>query len=382
MKIVYFGTFSTAEGYPRNDVVAAAIEAAGSSIINCRRDAWGDAASRAREAKSFLAAAARLMKLLAAWSSLAVEYLFRVPDHDLILVGYPGHLDVFIAKILGSIRRKPVVLDAFLSLHEAIVDDRKIAAPRSIKAKMLKFLDWAGCAAADAVLIDTASHIDYYRDVIGAKPEKFISVFVGAVEKYFHPVVPSPPQISGEILFFGSFLPLHGADVIVGAAGILKDCGDIKFTMIGDGPEWNRCKQLADSIGAKIDFIREWVSYPDLADRIARSEICLGIFSDGPKASRVIPCKVFNVLAMGKPLITADTAAVKGALENGKHALLVAPGDPAALADAILELHRDEAERKKIADAGLDIFSERFSIKSIGRNLLADIENRFGPKAS
>jgi len=61
----------------------------------------------------------------------------------------------------------------------------------------------------------------------------------------------------------------------------------------------------------------------------------LGIFGTSAKAGRVIPNKVFQALACGAPVVTADTAAARELLRDGESALLVPPGDPEALAAAI-----------------------------------------------
>ena len=134
MKIVHFGTYSTLEGYPRNTVIARALQIAGAEIIECHHESWGDSTTRAQEALNILSALSKVAKLIFIWFSLSWKYLFHTPDHDLILVGYPGHLDVFIAKALGLIRSKPVAFDVFLSLYEAIVEDRKLVKSNSLKA--------------------------------------------------------------------------------------------------------------------------------------------------------------------------------------------------------------------------------------------------------
>ena len=374
MRIVHFGTYSTAQGYPRNSVTARALESAGATVIECRRDAWGDSKSRVKDATSAVSAFARFARLIWAWVSLSLQYLIKTPDHDIVIVGYPGHLDVFVAKLLARIRSKPVALDAFLSLYEAIVEDRELAKAGSIKARLLKTLDRAGTGAADMVLLDTAAHIDYYSDVLEARPDKLTRVFVGAQEDYFHPPDPPPPVDDGEVLFFGSFLPLHGADVIVEAARILGDRPDVRIVMIGDGPEWEKCRRL--DRGDNVTWERGWIDYRALADRISRAGICLGIFSKGPKAQRVLPCKIFNAMAMGKPLITADTRAAAEALVDGDNALLVPPGDPEALAGAILKLRNDPELREKTAAAGLATFREKFSAKKIGEDLVAALDEK------
>ena len=75
---------------------------------------------------------------------------------------------------------------------------------------------------------------------------------------------------------------------------------------------------------------------------------------------------VFEALATGAPVITADTAAARELLANGESAVLVPPESPAALAQAIDRLASDEPVRRWIAAQGHDVFRERASRLVLG----------------
>jgi len=125
------------------------------------------------------------------------------------------------------------------------------------------------------------------------------------------------------------------------------------------------CRQLKVT---NILFI-DWIPYHQLMDKMARAHICLGIFSQGGKASRVIPNKVFQGLAVGMPVITGDSPASRELLTDGQDALLVPMGDPGALAQAIRSLKTDRQLRLQIAAGGHNIFLKRCSAEVLGRQL-------------
>lgn len=102
---------------------------------------------------------------------------------------------------------------------------------------------------------------------------------------------------------------------------------------------------------------------------MSKSHICLGIFGTTPKAARVIPNKVFDALAIGRPVITSDTPAIREAFIHGENIWVVPAGDEKALAEAIITLKNDKALREHLAVNGYTLFKERFSIESISINI-------------
>ena len=72
-----------------------------------------------------------------------------------------------------------------------------------------------------------------------------------------------------------------------------------------------------------------------------------------------MPNKVWQAMAAGRPVVTADTPAVREVLEDGRGALLVPPGDPDALAAALARLAADPALRARLGAAARAVYLER-----------------------
>jgi len=92
----------------------------------------------------------------------------------------------------------------------------------------------------------------------------------------------------------------------------------------------------------------------------------LGIFGTTAKAQRVIPNKAFQALACGVPLITADTPAAAELLTDGDSAVLVPPGDPAALAAAVRSLADDDELARRIGAGGRAAYERAASEAVLG----------------
>lgn len=372
------------EGYPRNRVIIEGLRKNGVDVVECHEDFWKDTTQKLEGVKAGSGAIKMLCRLLLAYKALICKFR-RIGYYDVLVVGYAGHIDIFLAKTLNIFRRKPVIFDAFLSLYDTAVMDRRIVQPGSLKAKLLRFIDTWSCRLSDAVLLDTQAHVDYFVSEFRLPAEKFHVIPVGS----YLQIPLSPPLLKREIgrtkgdrgsfnvLYFGAYIPLHGVEVILKAAKIIQDKGsDVFFTLVGTGQLLPGMKELASSLGLKnVIFVERFVSEEELVGYVQQADICLGIFGQTDKAGRVIPCKVYNCLAMGKPLITMSSPATEGVLTHRENAILCRSGDPAALAEAILLLRNDEILREKIAHNGQEYFDKNYAADAIGKTVLHLIES-------
>jgi glycosyltransferase involved in cell wall biosynthesis len=373
MRICYFGTYSDQEGYPMNRVLLRGLEAAGATVIPCHVRVWADAADK-MAGLGVAGAVGRSLRVAAAWVRLAAKFA-ALPDYDVLIVGYVGHADVLLARALGAFRGRPVVLNGLISLHDTVVTDRGLVAPGTLRARLLKWLDRTAFGVADRVLMDTDAHGRHVAATCGAPPERFWRVWVGADPTALPerpPPEPVPERKGGpvSVLYFGTYIALHGVDTILEAARLLKDREDLRFTLLGRGQGLKAARARAADL-PNVAFDPRWVERKELLAAVAASHVCLGVFGTGGKAARVIPCKVYDALAMGRPVVTADTPAARELLSDGRDALLVPAGDPAALAAAVAALADDPARRRVVGEAGRATWEAHCTPRAIGADLLA-----------
>jgi glycosyltransferase involved in cell wall biosynthesis len=299
--------------------------------------------------------------------SLAIRYL-SVEDHDAVVVGYNGYFDMPLARLLTRIRKKALVFTPVFPLYETLVEDRKYVNKASRKSKIVHWIDEMSGRLADLVIIETQSYLDYYRQEFGIPEGKIFKIALGADEDNFHlrPDKSRPGERDlTKVLFYGKFIPLQGVSCIVRAAKLLEKDQDIRFEVIGSGQLSDSISRLSEELKINnIDFIR-WVDYRKLPDHIAEADICLGIFGSTPKAQRGIPIKVYEALAMKKPVITGDTPAAREVFTHKRDALLCPMGNPEALAESIVLLKDDRPLRDEIARAGFELYQKLFSSERI-----------------
>ena len=158
------------------------------------------------------------------------------------------------------------------------------------------------------------------------------------------------------VVFYGLYTPLQGTPVI-GAALSLITGAPIQVTMIGGGQDAAAARAAA-AANAAVRWV-DWVPAAQLPALVAAHDVCLGIFGTGEKALCVVPNKVFQGAAAGCAIITSDTAPQRRAL--GPAAVLVPPGDPRALADALLRLAADRAGLASLRGQAARRAAERFA---------------------
>jgi glycosyltransferase involved in cell wall biosynthesis len=86
-----------------------------------------------------------------------------------------------------------------------------------------------------------------------------------------------------------------------------------------------------------------------------------------------VPNKVFDALACGRPVVTADSDGAREWLRDGENALLAPAGDAAALAAALRRL-LDARERARLGEAALGLYRRAFTPAAVAGALLAALE--------
>ncbi len=373
MRIVFFGTYMNTDAYPVNLVLLRGLRAAGGDLLECREDLWQGFLHRAlgRGIGAWL----RLgLRAIGRYSKLIWRYWHCGP-HEVVLVGYPGYADIVLARLLNLFSHRLLVLVSFLSLYDTAVLDRGQGEKGSLRARFLYAIDRLAFRSADWVLVDTNALAAYYAELFELPLSKFRKSLVGNVFDVYEPAEVKRSKGRFRVLFFGTYVPLQGAEYIVAAAEHLRE-EEVEFEMVGSGQQYEAVRRRAEAGQLKkVHFADEWYSVEQLAERMRCADICLGIFGTTAKAARVIPYKVFGALALRRPVITRDSPAIRELLADGESVQLCRAGDGQALAEAIETLRRDPALAARLAQEGYECYRRQASAEAIGRDLYSALEH-------
>ena len=291
----------------------------------------------------------------------------QIPRTDLIWVPVFRQRD-FNAAYAWKLRHGiPIIFDPLISAYDKQVFERFKLKENSYKAQKLLAWETKIFQKSDCVIADTSEHEKYFIDQFKLSKEKVKVVYVGADEDVFKPdkvdVVSNKKNTVKpfEILFYGSYIPLQGPQVIVEAASLYKG-PEVTWTMVGDGPLRSSCERLAKKNNIKNMSFLPWLDYnKELPKRINKADIVLGIFGDTDKAGRVIPNKVYQTMAIGKPIVTRYSDAYPEMIIKSEGITWIKASSPSELAKAVEKLSLQRADLYMSGKKNYDNYQLYFS---------------------
>jgi glycosyltransferase involved in cell wall biosynthesis len=121
-----------------------------------------------------------------------------------------------------------------------------------------------------------------------------------------------------------------------------------------------------------VDFVG-WLDKEELTKRVSKADVCLGVFGTTPQSLMTIQNKIYEGLAMARPVITGDAPAVGQDLVHGEHLYLCERANPQALADAVRTLKADPDLRRCLAESGHRLYREEFDLQRNGARYAAHL---------
>lgn len=327
MRVLAFGTYDV-RTHPRVGVLLNGLRMNGNTVVELNRPLGIDTSGRVAALSHPTQLVRFAATLLARWFSLAMGSLhFRGSAHPhVVLVGYLGHFDVLLARALFPHAR--IVLDHLIFAADTAQDR---GTGEGLRTAALRRLDHAALSAATVIVVDTPAH----RELVpAALRDRVVVVPVGAPTPWFDARrAPEALNRSLSVVFFGLFTPLQGAPTI--ARG-LRDAAArrrIRITMVGTGQDYAQCREILRD--TPVDWI-DWVDSDRLPTLVAAHDVCVGILGTTPKAFRVVPNKVYQGMAAGCCVVTADTRPQRAIL--GQDVLWCSAGNAEEFSSIIVSL--------------------------------------------
>ena len=206
------------------------------------------------------------------------------------------------------------------------------------------------------------------RERFGVRADKITQVpNAVALDRFPRAVSPAParptdPAVPHTVLTVARLDPQKGLHDLVAAAALVPEA---RVMVVGEGPERRALETKIAHLGLG-DRVHLLGFRSDVPDLLAGSDLFVL-----PSLFEGLPLSILEAMAAGKPVVATAIGGNDEAVVDGATGLLVPPGDPQALADAIRALLRDPERRRRLGEAGRRRAEAEFSATAMVRRVAA-----------
>ncbi len=247
--------------------------------------------------------------------------------------------------------------------------------------KIIKALEWVESFAyrrSDKIVCVTDAFKKYITEK-GINPDK-IDVIKNGVDLKLFSDFNGKNELSEEYKltdkFVASYVGTHGMahhlETVLEAADILRDRDDIIFIMVGDGAERNRLLSLKEDMQLDNVLMLGQMPKARMPEIWDLSDASLVLLKKSDLFKTVIPSKIFESMAMRKPIVLGVEGEVKGIIEDAECGICIQPENAMQLAEALKQLADNSELHTSKGNSGRD-FVEKFFDRKVLANRYAEI---------
>jgi phenylacetate-CoA ligase len=292
-----------------------------------------------------------------------MHYLRRlwsdISDVDLVHVmansGWSWHLHAAPAIWIARIKGKPVIVNYRGGEANSFFSRRMRVVALSLRR-------------ADAIIVPSA-----YLASVFEKYGFATQIVPNIIDlSRFSPASADPSSGSGPLLLVARNLEAiyDNATALRAFAIIRQTYTDARLLIAGCGSERQQLEQLAQQLGlsSSVQFTGH-LDNAAMASLIPACDLMLN-----PSLADNMPISVLEALACAVPVVSTNVGGIPALVQHDVTALLVAPADPQAMAQAALSLLQTPARARRIASAGLALV-QQFSWDQVAPRLLGPYRN-------
>ncbi len=258
------------------------------------------------------------------------------------------------------VRSRAAILSALLSGIPVIVHNRNLAQLLKIDRLFSKHVKKIICV----------SHFIKQKYVENGIPEEKCTVIYNGVD--LDKFKPEKRDTNSEELIITSIGRLEkwkGQEILVKAAPIvIQKFPDVKFWIIGDGPETKNLESMVEKLQLTHQF-KFWGKIENVLTYLQQTKIFVHNSIEAEPFGRVI----IEAMACGLPVISTDLGGPKEIIKDGENGFLLSPNNPEILAEKIEFLIKNKKVRHDLGQKSIETVQNIFNIK----NTTEKIQNEY-----
>jgi glycosyltransferase involved in cell wall biosynthesis len=316
----------------------------------------------------------RSMGHLSFWPSTMLLAHRHVGATD-ITIGTSPTLFAAMAALSAARRHKTPFVMEVRDLWPALFIELGVLTNPAIISVLEKWELWMYRQAARVVTVTEA----FRQNIIGRgiAEDKVHTIRNGADTTYWQPQPPSPSlqhQLGLEGKFVVLYIGAHGISQalssIVQSAAQLQDEPAVRFLFVGEGAEKAMLQSRVEKEGVTNVVFHDAVDKNRVVDFYALADVCLVPLRNIPLFDTFIPSKMFEIMAMARPIIGSVRGEAADILSRSGGALVVPPEDSAAIAAAVRRLQTNPGEAQAMGEKGRAFVVSHFSRQRLAAEYL------------
>ncbi len=167
--------------------------------------------------------------------------------------------------------------------------------------------------------------------------------------------------------YIGTHGMAHRLDTVLEAAEILRSNPSITFLFVGDGAEKSELMLRAEYLQLPNVIFHDQVERADVPDYYQACDVCLVPLRKAHLFTKNIPSKIYEIMAVGKPIIISTEGESRSLIESAGAGLAARPEDAGDLAEKIMILFNDRGLCRNLGKSGYS-----FALANCSRNRTSD----------
>lgn len=287
-------------------------------------------------------------KILAKEDFLILRKIIEIVKKEKIsLIHCQGYKTAFLGMIVRIFLKLPVII----TIHNYLFYGNKTS--RRLYEKIFKFI-----ARYFSKIITVSKDLERYLKSIGVEPQKINTIYNG-IELSYNQIKESKIEKNYKVVgAISRFVPQKGIIYLIKAAPIvIKEIKNVKFLIIGEGPEYENMIKCIKELNIK-DFVEILPYQENISDFLDTLDL-LVVPSLSEGAGMVILEAMANKLAV----VATRVGGIPELVKDKETGILIEPGNVKELSSAIIRLLKEENKVREMGEFGRKIVEEKFDIK-------------------
>ena len=181
--------------------------------------------------------------------------------------------------------------------------------------------------------------------------------------------------------YIGTHGMAHGLGTVLRAAERLRDEPNVRFLLVGDGAERQKLLKEKEALDLKNVIMLDQQPKDRMPHFLAASDACLVLLIKSDLFKTVLPSKIFEAMAMKRPLVLGVEGESRELVEAGGCGICIEPENDLELSEALRTLAQDKAFAVKLGEQGREFVSAYYDREVLATRYLRILESIAVPQA-